>query len=194
MNLGNISANAAIPGEYRKTAERLFPKDGFSKGQKPDLKAAAEYAKALGISVDYQRLLTLGKGTDEMRAFLEQFQNNMELLISKTWVEKAEEKCKGVLHEKIPHFVLLIERGEFSNSINEFGTILEELAYLFFGAQSGKADFTEYTFRIDVQMGLFWWYGGKLASLKEFCEKNESKDEKILWAILLLGLCYLTNF
>jgi hypothetical protein len=194
MNIGNVSANAAIPGEYRKTAERLFPKDGFSKGQKPDLKAVGEFAKALGISADYQRLFAIDKISGEFHAFLEQFQNNMELLIKKTWVEQAEEKCKGVLHEKIPHFALLIERGEFTNAIKEFSTILDELAYLFFGSQSGKADFTEYTFRIDVQMGLFWWYGGRLASLIEYCDNNEGKDDKILWAILLLGLCYLTNF
>jgi hypothetical protein len=43
-------------------------------------------------------------------------------------------------------------------------------------------------------MGLFWWYGGKLASLKEPGKKNAVKDEKILWAILLLGICYMTNF
>jgi hypothetical protein len=57
-----------------------------------------------------------------------------------------------------------------------------------FGEQSDKEDFTEYTFRIDVQMGLFWWYGSRLHLLKEV------KNDKVLWAVLLLGLCFLTNF
>ena len=67
-----------------------------------------------------------------------------------------------------------------SNSVTPVGTD--------FISEFIKEDFTEYTFRIDVQMGLFWWYASKLSSLKEI------KDEKISWAVLLLGLCYLTNF
>jgi hypothetical protein len=43
-------------------------------------------------------------------------------------------------------------------------------------------------------MGLFWWYGGRLSLIKEFKDKNGAGDDKILWAVLLLGLCYLTNF
>jgi hypothetical protein len=194
MSFGNTSQTSAIPGEFRKAAERLFPKDGFSRGQKPDLKAASEYAKALGISVDYQRLLVLNKNSDELKTFLEYFQNNLDLLIKKTWVEKSDERRKGKLQDEVPLFMTTIEKGDYPAAIAEFGNILEELAYLFFGAQSEKPDFTEYTFRIDVQMGLFWWYGGRLASLKEFNDKNSIKDDKVLWAILLLGLCYLTNF
>jgi len=69
-----------------------------------------------------------------------------------------------------------------------FNEILNELAYLLFGSQSDKEDFSEYTFRIDAQMGLFWLYGSRLSFFKEL------KDDKTLWAVLLLGLCYLTNF
>jgi len=85
MNLGHPSSNAAIPGEYRKTAERLFPKGR----QKPDIKAAAEFAKALGIGVEHQRLLSLDRNSADMRKFLENFQYNLDLLIKKTWVEKS---------------------------------------------------------------------------------------------------------
>jgi len=188
MYRGNPSTAFAIPVEYRKTAERLFPKDGFSRNQKPDLKLAAEFAKSLGIAADYQRLLALDKTSDELRTFLEQFQNNLDLLIQKTWVEKSDETRKGKLQNDIPLFMATIEQGNFAGAIEEFSAILDELAYLFFGSQSEREDFTEYTFRIDVQMGLFWWYGGRLILLKE------SSDEKVLWAVLLLGLCYLTNF
>jgi len=86
-----------------------------------------------------------------------------------------------------------IEHGDYPKAIEEFASILEELAFLLFGIQSSKNDFTEYTFRIDAQMGLFWWYGSRLNRLKELSEKI-SRDDKILWAVLLLGLCYLTNF
>jgi hypothetical protein len=184
--------NLAIPGEYRKIAEALFPVSGFAGGKMPDLKAASDFADALGIGAEYRRLLKLNKTDKEMHSFLGHFQNNLDLLIQKTWVEKADEVRKERLQDDVPDFVAGIEQGDFQRSLEEFGAILEELAYLFFGAQSTKDDFTEYTFRIDTQMGLFWWYGGRLGNLKA-C-KCADADENILWAILLIGICYLTNF
>jgi len=188
MNIGHPSAYSAVPSEYRKTAERLFPKGG----QKPDIKAACEFAKNLGIGVEYQRLLALDRNSADIRKFLEQFQNNLDLLIKKTWVEKSDEGRKRKLQDKIPPFMLSIELGNLPKAVEESGVIFGELAYLFFGAQSSANDFFEYAFRIDAQMGLFWWYGSRLSSLKE--SKNVFNDEKVLWAVLLLGLIFLTNF
>jgi len=194
MNHGNLSANFSIPGEYRKAAERLFPKDGFSKGHKPDIKAAAEFAKSLGIGMEYQRLLSLDKNSGEFHNFLNYFQNNMDLLIKKTWVEKSDEIRKDSLQDNIPVFMETIEKADYYKAIDNFSKILNELAYLFFGDQSDKPDFTEYTFRIDTQLGLFWWYGNNLDLIKKLGEKNIDSDDRVLWAVLLLGLCYLTNF
>jgi len=194
MYHGNMSASSSLPGEYRKTAERLFLKDGFSKGQKPDIKAAGEFAKSLGIGVEYQRLFALETNSGELRTFLDQFQNNLALLIKKTWVEEADEIRKGKLHDDIPSFMKTVEQPDYIKAIDDFSVILDELAYLFFGKQSEKEDFAEYTFRIDAQMGLFWWYGSRLTLLKELKDKNIDQNDKCLWAVLLLGLCYLTNF
>jgi hypothetical protein len=188
------SINNAIPVEYRKVTERLFPQSGLSAGKRPDLKIAADFAKVLGIGAEYQRVLSIEKSSREMQVFLEHFQNNLDLLIQKTWVEKSDERRKGKLQDEIPPFMNTIEQGNLPKAIEEFGKILDELAYLLFGIQSDRDDFTEYTFRIDDQMGLFWWYGGKLGTLKELSEKNDRRNEKALWAVLLLGICYLTNF
>jgi len=192
MSRGHASG-FVLPGEYRKPAERLFPEKGYVKGQKPELKSVAAFAKSLGIDVDYQRLLALDKNSGELRTFIEHFQNNLDLLIQKTWVEKAEERRKDHLQDKIPVFMGFIEKGDYQKAIEHFALILEELAFLFFGIQSSKNDFTEYTFRIDAQMGLFWWYSARLSMLKDI-DKTINTDDKTLWAILLLGLCYLTNF
>jgi len=188
MYKGSAAINFPMPGEYKRAAEKLFPKDGLFKGAKPDVKAAGEFAKALGIGVEYQRLITLDKNSGDLRKFLDHFQNNLDLLIKKTWVEKFDEKRKDTLQDEVPLFMTTIEQGDFVKSIEDFNAILDELAYLLFGAQSEKEDFSEYTFRIDAQMGLFWLYGSRLSFFKEL------KDDKILWAVLLLGLCYLTNF
>jgi len=178
-------------GEYRGVAEALFPAGGFSPG--PNLRAVENFAKALGTGSEYQRLFALKKDDESVRVFLGHFQNNLDLLIQKTWVEKADESRKEKLQDEIPPLIALIERGDFLQAIEKFGLVLDELAYLFFGTQSAKEDFTEYTFRIDPQIGLFWWYGSRLVGLKETGKDSALRDES-LWALLLIGLCYLTDF
>jgi len=187
--------NYSALGEYRKTAEALFPLGGFSPEQVPDFPAtvAANFAEALGIGGEYRRLLEIKQDTERMREFLGHFQNNLDLLIQKTWVEKSDESRKGRLQDEIPPFMALIAQGNFGQALEEFGAILKELAYLFFGSQSTKDDFTEYAFRIDDQIGLFWWYGSQLGNLKD-AGKNGAPNDESLWAILLIGICYLTNF
>jgi hypothetical protein len=187
-NLNNV-----IPHEYRDSGEALFPSNGYPEGGGPGIEAAEAFAEILGIGADYKRLLEENKSDSEMRRFLAHFQNNLDLLIQKTWVEKADEIRKEKLQDRVPGFIAGIERGNYRQALVEFGAILEELAYLFFGAQSHKEDFTEYTFRIDAQMGLFWWYGGRLCCLEKTWTGAAADDER-LKALLLLGICYLTNF
>jgi len=177
---------SAIPKEYRRIAEALFP-DGDL------LPNAAGFADALGIGAEYKRLLGVKADAAQMHKFLGHFQNNLDLLIQKTWVEKTEVARKNKLQDDIIPFTALIEQGKLLPAIEKFGVIIEELAYLFFGRQSSEEDFFEYTFRVDEQMGLFWWYGTQLGSLKKKY-KNSMPGDDILWAILLIGLCYLTNF
>ncbi|MDR1956300.1 MAG: hypothetical protein LBQ30_05550 [Treponema sp.] len=189
-----------IPEEYRPIAEALFPSAGFQPEQGPSIEAAKAFAGILGIATDYTRLLT---GADTLPVeqrehyalphFLTHFQNNLDLLIQKTWVEKADEGYKERLQDRIPPFIATIEQGQYQEALADFSRILEELAYLFFGSQSYKEDFTEYTFRIDTQMGLFWWYGGQIGSLQQL-NQDRPVDPECLRAILLIGLCYLTNF
>ena len=183
-----------LPDECRKVAETLFPSGGPSLAR--DLVAVVDFAKALGIGAEYQRLMEIGRDTKEMRKFLGHFQNNLDLLIQKTWVEKTDEIRKEKLQDKVPPFMALIVEGDFRQAIEEFGAILDELAYLLFGKESTGDDFTEYTFRIDIEMGLFWWYGSQLGGKTNMdASAGDSADcGEYLWALLLIGICYLTNF
>jgi hypothetical protein len=182
--------NLFIPAEYREIAENLFPPGGFPAGTGPDQEAASAFAGILGIGADYKHILFLDSSEQDMQQFLGHFQNNLDLLIQKTWVEKADEIRKEKLLDRIPGFIARIEGEEYAQALEDFGSVLEELAYLLFGAQSHKEDFTEYTFRIDTQMGLFWWYGGQIGRLRE----TGNWDKNMLRAVLLIGVCYLTNF
>jgi hypothetical protein len=190
--------NNAIPTEYRKTAEELFLPGGFPAGTVPTLEAAIAFAGILGIGVDYKKLLADRQSGKDFHTFLVHFQNNLDLLIQKTWVEKADEARKDKLQDRVPGLLDAIEQENYPLALREFGGILEELAYLFFGAQSYKDDFTEYTLRIDAQIGLFWWYGGQIGCLQPKEGANALSgavpDKEVLWAILLIGICYLTDF
>jgi hypothetical protein len=180
-----------IPEEYRKTASVLFPSDGPHATQKPGIDAVIAFAEILGIGNDYRRVLDTST-VEQMAHFLRHFQNNLDLLIQKTWVEKADETRKDKLQGRVSPFIDEIEKESYQQALIDFGAILEELAYLFFGAQSNEDDFTEYTFRIDTQMGLFWWYSGQIGRLRNVL--TQALNDTVLRAILLLGICYLTNF
>jgi hypothetical protein len=173
----------AIPVEYREIAGALFPPASC-----PRKEDALTFAETLGIGTDYRRLLAGKPCGPEIRQFMGHFQNNLDLLIQKTWVEKADEIRKEKLLDRIPAFITGIAAGDYRQALVEFSSILEELSYLFFGPESRQEDFTEYTFRIDTQMGLFWWYGTQIGHL------DRQVDQESLWPVLLVGICYLTNF
>jgi hypothetical protein len=180
--LNFLCASSIIPEEYRKAAEALFPKGGGPNGE-----TALAYARFLGIDAVFK--VVLAASQKEMERFLISFQNNMDLLIQKTWVEKADEDRKERLQNKIPGFISLIKKADYKRALEEFVLILEELAWLLFGAQSRKDDFPEYIFRIDTQLGLFWWYGSRIG-----CFLTEGpRDEETLRTALILGICYLTE-
>jgi hypothetical protein len=181
--------NSALPQDYRQTAEALFPPAGGAGGRKE----ALAFAGILGIDADFRTLLDLWEADSERSAetekFFHSFQNNLSLLIQKTWVEKTDEDRKERLLNRVPALVDLIKNGGYAGALREFGEILEELAWLLFGIQSRKDDFIEYAIRIDSQIGLFWWYGGQIGRVYP-----ELKDNSVIRLILLLGLCYLAGF
>lgn len=184
--------NSAIPDEYKGAAEALFPPEGGTGGPEE----AFAFAGILGIGADFRRLLALGglrspgsSPGEPMQKFLHSFQNNLDLLIQKTWVEKTDEDRKDKLQNRIPGLMAMIENANYEAALGEFAAVLDELSWLLFGAQSRKEDFIEYALRIDSQMGLFWWYAGQTSRVLA-----ELKDRALIRIILLLGLCYLTGF
>ena len=193
-----------LPKEYRKVSEALFP-EGHWPPNEVVRRNCLTFADKLGVGTDYRKLDTGWKDPGELEKFLHSFRNNLELLIQKTWVEKADEDRKEKLLDRIPEFIDFINQEDFAKALGEFGAILKELAWLLFGSQSHKEDFFNYVFRIDDHLGLFWWYSGQLEhflaggepSLTETRSTESSekpKDKENLRGLLFLGLCYLTDF
>ncbi|MDR1363654.1 MAG: hypothetical protein LBJ35_06355 [Spirochaetaceae bacterium] len=188
MLAGHPGSITCVDSTYRVIAESLFPSHEMDANKAPTLAAVENFADILGIGGEFKHLLQENDAGSEFRRFLAHFQNNLALLISKTWVEKSDEDKKERLRRKLPGLIKLIEKGDYEDALLEFGLILDDLAFLFFGSQSLNADFTEYALRIDTQIGLFWWYGSQLRA------RNLKIDSAVLRALLLIGICYLTSF
>ena len=93
-----------IPAEFRESAERLFATQdtGFAASKEPVILA---FAQDLGVKDDLLEILHAKDRERAMKRLLGHFRNNVELLIQKTWVEKADEKHKEKLLDRIPVFI-----------------------------------------------------------------------------------------
>ncbi|MDR0526933.1 MAG: hypothetical protein LBG79_03835 [Spirochaetaceae bacterium] len=166
-----------LPQEY-KTVTTDILRNGAG------LEEFGVYAKMLGVEADYKKNLY---SREDLELLLQAFQRNALLLIAKTWVEKGDEILKEKLAARIKRFIREFELEDYNKALNEFAKILEEFAFLFFGEQSKKSDLIEYAFRIDIQLGLFCWYGKNLLSI---AAKLSSES---LRAFLIIGICYITR-
>jgi hypothetical protein len=194
MFCNSEKANAAIPLQFRKAAETILAAGEKVFRENDD--ALNIFVETLGIKNEFEHALAAAKAaesdlaSEDFQNYLFHFQNNLDLLISKTWVEKDDNSRKEQLQDKLPALIDSIRDGNYEYALTNFGDILEELAYLFFGIQSEAEDFIEYTMRIDTEMGLFWWYCTQIRLLCEAVKSNKSA----IRAVLLIGISYLTNF
>ena len=115
------------------------------------------------------------------------FHSNLNLLVQKTWVEKSDETVKEQVLFRITELGEACSKKAYAENYENFLSILRDVVYLMFGAQSKKEDFLAYALRIDPGFGIFWWYISNLPP------KSEWSDEKCRLAILL-GMYFLANY
>lgn len=115
------------------------------------------------------------------------FQKNIELLVQKTWVEKADESMKEEMLFRINTLCENLSRHDYHTSLSEFLPVLRDVVYLLFGNQAKQDSFLEYAVRIDPDFGFFWYYINELPPHAEWSEEK-------CRASVLLGICFLANF
>lgn len=115
------------------------------------------------------------------------FQKNLELLVQKTWVEKADEAMKEEMLFRINTLCGNLSRYDYHTSLSEFLPVLHDVVYLLFGNLAKNEYFLEYAVRIDPDFGFFWYY---INSLPSHLPWSEEKCR----AAVLLGIFFLANF
>lgn len=115
------------------------------------------------------------------------FQRNLQLLVQKTWVEKADEAMKEEMLQRIDALSKNLFNRDYHSSLSDFLPVLHDVVYLLFGTLARSDSFLEYAVRIDPDFGFFWYYINSLPPHKDWSE------EKCRSAVLL-GICFLANF
>jgi hypothetical protein len=153
---------------------------------------AIQIADILGNAGEFHQYVS-GSSADRLARIdrlLRVFRENVELLVHKTWVEKAEEKPKERLLEDLLIFEREFRDGAIAAAFKRFVALANSLASLLFGHQSKADDFVTYCFRIDPKFGLFFWYIGELAHQ---AHEGEHADD-LLTIETLLGVYVLSSF
>jgi hypothetical protein len=157
-------------------------------------KAARILAGAFGDRGNFAKLLARDSSEQQEteKKLLTSFQNNLNLIIEKTWVEKSDQELKEQVLYRLKLFCARLSEYRYADSYNDFMEIIRDTVYLMFGQQAKKDDFPEYAVRIDPDFGIFWQYVETLANKdRPLKEKKASEECRIM---LLLGMTFLANY
>jgi hypothetical protein len=156
--------------------------------------AARVLADAFGDNGNFAKLLGADNAErrENEKKLLTSFQNNLNLLIEKTWIEKSDEELKEQVLYRLKLFCARLSEYRYADSYNDFMEIIRDTVYLMFGQQVQKAEFSEYAMRIDPDFGIFWQYVEMLADKDH--QLKEKKACEVCRIMLLLGMVFLANY
>lgn len=192
MSFPEFAVDERLVSDAEKEAFTVLPKLVGATSQTSRAETAIAFADILGNPGEFGRYAR-GKQTDRLAAIdhlLKIFNENTELLIHKTWVEKNDEKRKERLIEEIGAFEREFREGAIRPSFRRFVLLCHSIAHLLFGVQSRADDFLVYAFRIDPKLGLFFWY---VSELEDQVHEDRGGDE-VLTIETLIGMYVLSSF
>lgn len=178
-----------MPDVVRKAVVEVLPKFISTSSDSVALSSAVSLALAFGDCGEFKAIVT---GKDMVRDAAEKklvngFQKNIELLVQKTWVEKADESLKEEMLFRINTLCKNLSRYDYHTSLSEFLPVLRDVVYLLFGSLVKSDTFLEYAVRVDPDFGFFWYYINSLPPHQQWSEEK-------CRAAVLLGICFLANF
>ena len=179
----------AIPNVVKTAATKVLPRFTASTDDSGLSTSAVQLAAAFGDTGTFKAIVAKKDAVrDEAeKSLVTGFQKNLELLVQKTWVEKADESLKEEMLNRIAGLCKNLSRHDYHTSLSEFLPVLHDVVYLLFGSLAKSDSFLEYAVRIDPDFGFFWYYINSLPPHKEWSEEK-------CRAAVLLGICFLANF
>ncbi|OJF77377.1 MAG: hypothetical protein BKP49_02635 [Treponema sp. CETP13] len=148
--------------------------------------SAVKLASIFGNS-ENSRAIASNAGNEDEKKLITSFHNNTQLLVQKTWIEKADETLKEKILLQLEEICDSLLHKKYYNSYAEFVDCLDSIVYLMFGAQSKSYDFGEYAMRIDPEFGVFWCF------LQNIKQQELNKDE-FCRVYQLVSMTFLANY
>ncbi len=146
--------------------------------------AACSVVNAFGLG-DFSSIANpAGDGENKLIA---SFNNNLMLLIQKTWVEKSDVDLKAQVLYHLEQFIQSMKEKDYDASYPLFFSIVDDVVYLMFGAQTKTKEFDDYALRIDPEFGIFWWYIKNLP-------RNVGWSQEKMRLATLIGMYFLANY
>lgn len=179
----------SMPLTVRKAAADSLPRFVEAIDDSALSESALQLAAAFGDQGSFRSVMGAQSPERDQaeRKLVQSFQKNIELLVQKTWVEKADESLKEEMLFRINALCANLARYDYHASLSEFLPVLHDVVYLLFGNLAKSDSFLEYAVRIDPDFGFFWYYINSLPS-------PESWSGEKCRAAVLLGIFFLANF
>ncbi len=177
MDFPEFAVEERLVSDSERDAFTVFDRMVSARTEDEITLAAIEFSDILGSRGEFTQYVH-GSARERLAnidRLLKIFEENVQLLVHKTWVEKSDEKHKEKLLEELSAFEEEYKNSAVRSAFVRFVALARSIAHLLFGAQSNAPDFLVYCFRIDPQLGLFFWYLGQLEeqSQKEPCAVSE---------------------
>ena len=189
MELSVFENDASIPQTIRRAALQSLPAFVQSTDPATMRECALHIAQGFGSEPDFASLFEEKSERRESceKSTVQIFRKNIELLVQKTWVEKADEAMKEEVLARIDALCENLSQAKYARVLQDLLPVLRDVVYLLFGAASREEGFIEYAVRIDPDFGFFWLYVNSLHDTEEWPEEK-------CRAAVLLGLCFLASF
>lgn len=148
--------------------------------------SAVKLASIFGNSENVHAI-TSDIGNESEKKLISSFHNNTQLLVQKTWIEKADGTLKEKILLQLEDICDALLKKNYYNSYAEFVDCLDSIVYLMFGSQTKSIDFGEYAMRIDPDFGIFWCF---LQNIKH----QELTENEFCRVYQLVAMTFLANY
>jgi len=138
-------------------------------------------------NTDNEKAITGTIGNEHEKKLISSFHNNSQLLVQKTWIEKADETLKEKILFQLEEICNSISNKNYCASYSEFVDCLDTIVFLMFGTQTRSQEFGEYAMRIDPDFGIFWCF---LQNIKQ----QELDSDEICRVYQLVAMTFLANY